>query len=387
MSSRKTVNALTIVCLVVFVIVALATPLLPDIMLGSFDVAFTTQYVPNERGDHLEIAETDPSVGILLIVRNGSFRPYTMDATVNGINVERVFYHRGSDRFALLKEVESQRDDVRSNSLMVYGGDATFLLAVGKRSGVDAQPHVTLSRAGIGHANVYSNSEVLLYSFILLFTCAAAVWHTRDPVLSMYTVSVAYVKRALTAPFSHVQRFWGRSPRGSADHDVQKGKQMKLTREVADDSSSYGAKRHVFLSYCHDNMEEAAKLREELVAAGENVWWDKEILPGQAWKPEVDRAMRASYAVVMCFSKETQTRSQNGIYPEAIDAIRALRQYAPGAIFLIPVRFSPCAVPPFEIDAVRKLCELQHVDLFPPTPRAEEVARLVEAIKRAPEHP
>jgi len=63
----------------------------------------------------------------------------------------------------------------------------------------------------------------------------------------------------------------------------------------------------------------------------------------------------------LCLSKESQARTKTGIYPEALEAIAALREYAPGSIFLIPVRLSECDIPPFQIDAVRGLGKLQYV--------------------------
>ncbi len=147
------------------------------------------------------------------------------------------------------------------------------------------------------------------------------------------------------------------------------------------------AATHVFLSYCRDNAKAVAKLREDLIAAGEQVWWDQEILPGQDWRLAIRQAMKASYAVVLCLSKEAQARATSGIYPEALDAIDAYRQHAPGAVFLIPVRLNECEIPPFEISATRLLDGLQYVDLFPPSRRAEGLDRLLTALRAAPGHP
>ena len=82
-------------------------------------------------------------------------------------------------------------------------------------------------------------------------------------------------------------------------------------------------KKHVFLSYCRDNVTEVAKLRDALIAAGEQVWWDQDILPGQDWKLAIRQAMKQSYAVILCLSAETEARTASGIYPEAADAIDA----------------------------------------------------------------
>jgi hypothetical protein len=121
----------------------------------------------------------------------------------------------------------------------------------------------------------------------------------------------------------------------------------------------------VFISYCRENREEVASLRDRLISAGELVWWDQDILPGADWKFEIRCALRRSYAIICCFSSELETRSKSGVYPELSEAVRAVRERPPGDIFLIPVRLSKCVIPPVEIDDVRTLDRLQTLDLFP----------------------
>ena len=163
----------------------------------------------------------------------------------------------------------------------------------------------------------------------------------------------------------------------------------KQSREVlaATEGIKSMAKKHVFLSYCRDNQAVVAKLRDELIAAGETVWWDQDILPGQTWELEIDKAMKAAYSVVLCLSKESQSRTTTGIYPEARNAIEAYRLYPPGEVFLIPVRLSDCEIPPFKIDGTTKLDSLQFVDLFPPAKRPANFGKLIQALKAAPHHP
>jgi hypothetical protein len=145
--------------------------------------------------------------------------------------------------------------------------------------------------------------------------------------------------------------------------------------------------RHIFLSYCRDNKADVRRLREELIAAGEKVWWDQDIMPGQDWKYEIRQAMSRSYAVIICFSREVQARGQSGVFPELLDAIGALRERAPGSIFLIPVRLSECDIPPVEIDATRTLDRINYLDLFPETERAEAMSRLAQAVRSSPLRP
>ena len=146
-------------------------------------------------------------------------------------------------------------------------------------------------------------------------------------------------------------------------------------------------KKHVFLSYCHDNDAQVQQLHDALEARGETVWWDKDILAGQDWKQAIRAAMEDSYAVVLCLSKEFEARVTSGVYPEIYDAIEAYREYAPGGIFLIPVRLSDCGIPPIEIDSTRTLRRLQYIDLFPASCWNDGLNQLIKALRAAPHHP
>lgn len=146
-------------------------------------------------------------------------------------------------------------------------------------------------------------------------------------------------------------------------------------------------KKHVFISYCHENTVDVGQIRDYLIAAGENVWWDQDIKGGQDWRFEIRKAMKDAYAIVLCLSVESASRITSGIYPEAADAIAAYREYAPGSIFLIPVRLSECSVPQIEIDGTRTLDRLQYIDLFPSALRPIGLEKLLIAVRGSPHHP
>jgi hypothetical protein len=144
---------------------------------------------------------------------------------------------------------------------------------------------------------------------------------------------------------------------------------------------------HVFLSYRHDDAVDVALLHDELVAAGEKVWWDREIKGGQDWKHEIRKAIKSAYAIVICLSDRSAARKTSGIFPEALDAIELYREYAPGSIFLIPVRLSDCEIPSIAVDATRTLDSLQYIDLWPAAKRAAGIQNLLSSIRSAPHHP
>jgi TIR domain len=144
----------------------------------------------------------------------------------------------------------------------------------------------------------------------------------------------------------------------------------------------------VFLSYCRDDLVEVSRLRADLAAHGIEVWWDRNILPGQDWKYEIREAMKRSCAVILCLSGQCLERTRSFIYPEVLDAIAAYRERRPGEVFLIPVRLSECEIPSIEIDDSRTLDRLHFVDLFPPDRWDEGVRSLLEALNQSstPQH-
>ncbi len=148
-------------------------------------------------------------------------------------------------------------------------------------------------------------------------------------------------------------------------------------------------KKHVFLSYCHDDSDAVQELHDDLLGHGESGWWDQDILPGQDWKLSIRGAMKDAYAVVVCLSRAIGERGRSGVFPELRDAIVEYRTYTPGSILLIPVRLDECEcdVPDLEIDATTTLESLQRVDLFPSSRRADGLKRLVQALRAASGNP
>src|SRR5512135_1484614 len=151
----------------------------------------------------------------------------------------------------------------------------------------------------------------------------------------------------------------------------------------------------VFLSYSRNDFAEVSRLRADLTAHGIEVWWDKDILPGQDWKYEIREAMKRSNAVILCLSGQGLQRTRSFIYPEVYDAIAAYRERRPGEIFPIPIRLSECEIPSIEIDGARTLDRLHFVDLFPPDRRDEGVRNILRTLDRiaglvgssTPQHP
>jgi hypothetical protein len=113
-----------------------------------------------------------------------------------------------------------------------------------------------------------------------------------------------------------------------------------------------------------------------------NIWWDQDILPGQNWKHEIQKAMKNSLAVIICLSENLEKRASSGVYPEISNAIEAYQKLPPGSIFLIPVKLSECYIPSIQIDSNRALDDIQHVDLYPTEARKKGMEKLIKSINQ-----
>lgn len=149
------------------------------------------------------------------------------------------------------------------------------------------------------------------------------------------------------------------------------------------------AQRHAFLSYVHEDKERVDRLQEALEAVGVSVWRDtKDLWPGQNWEDEIRAAIKSeSLAFIACFSEHTAARTKTYQNAELALAADEYRLRPPSTNWLLPVRFSECSVPDYNLGAGRTLGSIQRTDLFGELETLQTI-RLAEAVKRivSPEH-
>lgn len=123
---------------------------------------------------------------------------------------------------------------------------------------------------------------------------------------------------------------------------------------------------HVFISYVREDRDQVDRVQRLLEAAGILVWRDTESLwPGEDWRIKIRQAITAnSLAVVACFSQQSETKASTFQREELLLAIDQLRLRQPDRPWLIPVRFSDCSLPQYDLGGGRTLDSLQRVDLF-----------------------
>lgn len=126
------------------------------------------------------------------------------------------------------------------------------------------------------------------------------------------------------------------------------------------DSSNQNRKLRVYLAYSKEDRTEVRRLYRELKSAGFDTWLDYEqVLPGQEWNLEIEKAVREADVVIVCLSKNS-VQKEGYVQREVRYALDVVNQKPEGTIYLIPARLDDCVVP-------RALRNYQFVDLFLPS--------------------
>lgn len=130
-------------------------------------------------------------------------------------------------------------------------------------------------------------------------------------------------------------------------------------------------KLRVFLCHASADKESVRTLYRKLLDEGLDPWLDEvNLLPGMEWEREIVRAVGQSDVVLVCLSQQAVT-AEGYIKKEISMALDIAGQQPQGAVFLIPVRLEPCAVP-------ERLAKYQWVNLY----EADGYERLLGALQR-----
>ncbi len=101
----------------------------------------------------------------------------------------------------------------------------------------------------------------------------------------------------------------------------------------------------IFLSHADEDKARVRALCGQLRNEGFDPWLDEErLLPGQDWSLEIENALRASDAILLCFSSVSVAK-EGYIQREFKRAMQYQEEKPEGTIFLIPIRLDPCELP------------------------------------------
>lgn len=110
------------------------------------------------------------------------------------------------------------------------------------------------------------------------------------------------------------------------------------------DNQTSEKKLLVFLSHASEDKRKVRMLYKRLLEDGFDPWLgEKQILPGQDWNLEIEKALRASDAVLLCFS-ERSINKEGYIQREYKRAMRYQEEKPQGMICVIPVRLDECEI-------------------------------------------
>jgi hypothetical protein len=101
------------------------------------------------------------------------------------------------------------------------------------------------------------------------------------------------------------------------------------------------------------------KIYRQLKNRGFLPWLDTEdLIGGQDWDSEIQKAVRSSDVIVVCLSNHSITKT-GYVQKELRTALDAAEEHPEGQIFIIPLRLCPCAIPD-------RLQKWQAIDFFAP---------------------
>jgi TIR domain len=123
---------------------------------------------------------------------------------------------------------------------------------------------------------------------------------------------------------------------------------------------------HAFISYVHEDAKHVDRVERVLRAAGIPVWRDTaDLWPGEDWKLKIRKAItNNSLVFIACFSAASEARDVSYQNEELLLAVEQFRLRPPNRAWIIPVRFSNCTLPEYDLGAGRTLNSFQRVDLF-----------------------
>lgn len=143
---------------------------------------------------------------------------------------------------------------------------------------------------------------------------------------------------------------------------------------------------HAFISYVRENEDDINRLHKRLEAAGISCWLDKkDIKPGEFWPVAIVEAIQSGACFLACFSIESERKPSSHMREEIYMAIEAGKLLPPDQKWIIPIRLSECAIPPYNLGGGRVLTQVQYTDLF--TDWEEGVRKLLESLNSIFEKP
>jgi TIR domain/Effector-associated domain 7 len=102
---------------------------------------------------------------------------------------------------------------------------------------------------------------------------------------------------------------------------------------------------HIFLCHASQDKPIVRSLYKRLIESGFDPWLDEEkLLGGQDWELEITKAIEKSHVIIVCLSEESVSKT-GFVQKEIRFALDRALEQPEGAIFLIPLKITPCDLP------------------------------------------
>lgn len=125
----------------------------------------------------------------------------------------------------------------------------------------------------------------------------------------------------------------------------------------------------IFISYAREDKDSALSIYNLLKEHDFSPWIDViNILPGQDWQLEIEKAIHNSSIFIACLSANSVSK-RGYVQAEFRKALKIVEMLPEGQVFIIPVRLNPCNVP-------IKFSHIQILDYF----ANDGPKKLIEAI-------
>lgn len=128
------------------------------------------------------------------------------------------------------------------------------------------------------------------------------------------------------------------------------------------DLQSIASRDLIFISYAHLDETPVLNLYQELSSRGYNLWLDKrDILPGQKWEREIEKAVKRS-AIFLAVLSENSYQRRGVLQQEIGYALENMTKNLLDDIHIIPLRLE-------EVEYPEKMEKVQGIDWFKPGER------------------
>lgn len=131
---------------------------------------------------------------------------------------------------------------------------------------------------------------------------------------------------------------------GLLERDRKISRQLRIVSKNTE-IQSIAISPKVFISYAREDLNIAKQIHTFLKQNNLTPWLDKlDLLPGQDWELEIQKAIEASDYILICLSRHSVTK-RGYIQKEFRKALSVLETIPEGDIYIVPIRLEECEVP------------------------------------------